>query len=120
MLLIFVLAASRAGAQATARFADVPNETRAPAPISTPSATALPAATATAPTAPPRAAKARAQSPDPPPSDMPLATSPAGFTRRLALTHLERAEQLEGRGDVAQALREYTECLAIDSTLGEA
>jgi len=42
------------------------------------------------------------------------------WSRNLALTHFERAEELEGRGEVAQALSEYTESLAIDSTLGVA
>ena len=48
------------------------------------------------------------------------ATPQAGFTRRLAQSHFERAETLELRGDIAQALHEYSECIAIDSTLGEA
>ncbi len=43
-----------------------------------------------------------------------------GWTRRLARSHFERALGLEQRGDIAQALREYTECIAIDSTLGDA
>jgi tetratricopeptide (TPR) repeat protein len=33
---------------------------------------------------------------------------------------LERGEEEEQRGDIPQALREYTETLAVDSTLGEA
>ena len=47
-------------------------------------------------------------------------TNSEGWTRRLARSHLERAFELERRGDIAQALREYTECIAIDSTLGDA
>jgi tetratricopeptide (TPR) repeat protein len=46
--------------------------------------------------------------------------NPASWSRNLALTHFERAAELERRGDIAQALREYTESLAVDSTLGEA
>ncbi len=48
------------------------------------------------------------------------AASSEGWSRRLARSHFERALELEQRGDIAQALREYTECIAIDSTLGEA
>ena len=48
-------------------------------------------------------------------------TPPAeGWSRRLARSHFERGVELERRGDIAAALREYTETLAIDSTLGEA
>ncbi len=43
-----------------------------------------------------------------------------GWSRRLARSHYERALELEARGDIAQALREYTEAIAIDSTLGDA
>jgi tetratricopeptide (TPR) repeat protein len=42
------------------------------------------------------------------------------WARRLARSHYERALVFERRDDIAQALREYTEALAIDSTLGEA
>jgi tetratricopeptide (TPR) repeat protein len=42
------------------------------------------------------------------------------FSRRLSLSHLERAREFERRADLAQALREYTESIALDSTLGEA
>ncbi len=48
------------------------------------------------------------------------AASSEGWARRLAQSHFERALELEQRGDIAQALREYTECIAIDSTLGDA
>lgn len=46
--------------------------------------------------------------------------SSAGWTRRLASSHYQRATELERRGDIAQALREYSETIAIDSTLGDA
>lgn len=46
--------------------------------------------------------------------------APEGWSRGLATSHLERGLLLERRGDIAQALREYTESIAIDSTLGEA
>ena len=48
------------------------------------------------------------------------AASSEGWSRRLARSHFDRALELEQRGDIAQALREYTETVAIDSTLGEA
>ena len=50
----------------------------------------------------------------------PPASPQVGFTRRLAQSHLARAEVLEDRGDIAQALHEYTESIGIDSTLGDA
>jgi tetratricopeptide (TPR) repeat protein len=54
-------------------------------------------------------------------TDSPSPAAPqAGFTRRLAQSHFERAAAYESRGDIAQALREYTETISIDSTLGEA
>jgi tetratricopeptide (TPR) repeat protein len=43
-----------------------------------------------------------------------------GWSRRLASSHYQRATEFERRGDIAQALREYTETIAIDSTLGDA
>ena len=43
-----------------------------------------------------------------------------GWSRRLANSHYQRAAELERRGDIAQALREYSETIAIDSTLGDA
>jgi tetratricopeptide (TPR) repeat protein len=53
--------------------------------------------------------------------DTPEVTSaPVGFTRRLAQSHLERAEAFELRGDIALALHEYSACIFIDSTLGVA
>ncbi len=61
------------------------------------------------------------QSPPRVTTDAPAAAlSTVGFTRRLALSHFERAEALEARGDIAQALHEYTETIGIDSTLGDA
>jgi tetratricopeptide (TPR) repeat protein len=42
------------------------------------------------------------------------------WSRRLANSHYQRASELERRGDIAQALREYSETIAIDSTLGDA
>ena len=66
----------------------------------------------------------------PPPSAATLPESPApavesepppvGFSRRLAQSHLERGEALESRGDIAQALHEYSASIDIDSTLGQA
>lgn len=38
----------------------------------------------------------------------------------MATSHYQRALELERRGDIAQALREYTETITIDSTLGDA
>ena len=46
--------------------------------------------------------------------------SSEGWSRRLASSHYQRATELEQRGDIAQALREYSETIAIDSTLGDA
>jgi len=43
-----------------------------------------------------------------------------GFTRRLAQSHFERAAALEERGDLAQALTEYTQAVSVDLTFGEA
>lgn len=42
------------------------------------------------------------------------------FSRRLSRSHFERGIELERRDEIAQALREYTESIALDSTLGEA
>jgi len=56
---------------------------------------------------------------EPAPARAPAPAS-EGWSRRLARSHFERALELEARGDVAQALREYTEAIAIDSTLGDA
>lgn len=52
-------------------------------------------------------------------ADVP-AVSGESWSRRLAMSHYQRASELERRGDIAQALREYSETIAIDSTLGEA
>ncbi len=96
-------------AQPTARFSDASTDSasrtsgsgRPAAPESPMSAPTATPPTATPPTATP-----------PPPSE--------GWSRRLALTHFERGAREERSGDITQALREYTESLAIDSTLGEA
>src|SRR5450432_3757464 len=68
---------------------------------------------------------ARAQSPGPEqrvasPVAATSAANTKGWSRRLARSHFERALALEQRGDIADALREYTLCIAIDSTLGDA
>ena len=47
-------------------------------------------------------------------------SSAESWSRRLANSHYQRALELERRGDIAQALREYSESIAIDSTLGDA
>jgi tetratricopeptide (TPR) repeat protein len=57
---------------------------------------------------------------DPPPQGAVGAASSLSFARRLAESHLQRAELLEQRGEIAQALREYTLSLEVDSTLGAA
>jgi tetratricopeptide (TPR) repeat protein len=46
--------------------------------------------------------------------------SAEGWSRRLARSHLERGLTLEQQDDLAGALREYSQCVAIDSTLGAA
>ncbi|HEY3256420.1 MAG TPA: hypothetical protein VGJ91_20815 [Polyangiaceae bacterium] len=60
---------------------------------------------------------ARAQVTDP---SVARPASRESWSRRLASSHYERATELERRGDIAQALREYSETIAIDSTLGDA
>ena len=72
------------------------------------------------PVASPPLAPTEAVVPDVPASAGDANVPAAGFSRRLALSHFERAEVLERRGDIAQALHEYTECIGIDSTLGDA
>ena len=67
----------------------------------------------------PASAQATAASPSPAPSPAAAASS-EGWSRRLARSHYERAVTLDQRGDIAQALREYSESIAIDSTLGDA
>jgi hypothetical protein len=129
-LLLATLAGSRvAHAQATARFADVPASTpTAPAPAMSappmppPTTTPAPATPAPAPAiAAPATPPAVAEPPAPSAADSQSGSAPqAGFTRRLALSHLERAEAFEARGDIAPALREYTESVGIDPTLGDA
>ena len=49
-----------------------------------------------------------------------FAANSESWSRRLANSHYQRALSLEQRGDIAQALREYSETIAIDSTLGDA
>ena len=49
-----------------------------------------------------------------------VAAASESWARRLALSHYQRATELERRGDIAQALREFSETIAIDSTLGDA
>lgn len=109
LALLMLLGDSRsAHAQSAARFPDAP-----PAASISPSAATLPSAT-------PASAPAPAT---PPALLVPAQASPSAngsWSRNLALTHFERAEELERRGEVAQALSEYTASLAIDSTLGEA
>jgi tetratricopeptide (TPR) repeat protein len=85
-------------AEPAARFPDVP-------PAATKSTTPAPAPAA----APPAAAAPKTP-----------ANAPGGWSRNLALTHFEHAEELEQRGEIAQALSEYTASLAVDSTLGVA
>lgn len=92
-----------AHAQSTGRFADVPS--------AAPEKAATPAAPAVSPPPPISAPPSR-----PPASNEP----PVGFTRRLAQNHFERALVLEERGDVAQALSEYSRAIEIDSTWGDA
>jgi tetratricopeptide (TPR) repeat protein len=108
-----LLTAGTAHAEATARFADLPAPGTAPAGANAPAA-AAPAATADAPAFTSAAASSAVG--DAPSSALPQVS----FTRRLAQSHLERAELLEVRGDIAQALHEYTETIGIDSTLGDA
>ena len=55
-----------------------------------------------------------------PPAQAQVAPLSESWSRRLANSHYQRATELEQRGDVAQALREYSETLTIDSTLGDA
>jgi tetratricopeptide (TPR) repeat protein len=94
LALLLLSKANSALAQAAARFPDAPT-----------------AATVSAAPAP-----APATTPSPATS----ASATGSWSRNLALNHFERAEQLEQRGDIAQALSEYTASLAVDSTLGVA
>jgi hypothetical protein len=90
-----------ASAQSTARFADSPA-------VTPPSSAAPPASTP-----PPSAASQPVQQSEPAPAD-------EGWARRLARSHFERGAELERRGDIAQALREYSETINIDPTFGDA
>jgi tetratricopeptide (TPR) repeat protein len=111
LLLMMLLGhVSSTHAQSAARFPDAPpaasvSAAQAATPNRAPRASATPASAPTAPT----------------PAAPPTSTSAGGsWSRNLALTHFERAEELEQRGDIARALSEYTASLAIDSTLGVA
>ncbi len=106
-LLLVCAGAARAPAQPAARFADAPAGSASAASVSAPPALVPPAS------APPVATSER-----PLPAAQPAPTE--SWSRRLALTHFTRAAELEQRGEIAQALSEYTESVAIDSTLGEA
>jgi tetratricopeptide (TPR) repeat protein len=68
----------------------------------------------------PDAPTAATVSATPAPAPATSASATGSWSRNLALNHFERAEQLEQRGDIAQALSEYTASLAVDSTLGVA
>ncbi len=113
--LLLCAAAVRAPAQPAARFADAPLGTAAPA--AAPGATAaasVPAVSAPMPAPAPNASSAA----EPAPPASPVAME--SWSRRLALTHFVHGTELERRGEIAQALSEYTASLAVDSTLGEA
>jgi hypothetical protein len=119
LALPLLASAHSARAQSAARFADAPaNAPSSAMPPATPAAATLPNAAAS----PPPAAPAPAAPPTPATPATPAASASVsgGWTRNLALSHFERALRLEQRGDLAQALSEYTQSLAIDSTLGEA
>ncbi len=97
-------------AQSTARFEDVPaTAPEKPAPRSAPPVSAPPPPIVPAPVSAPVSAPPSANG-----------EPPVGFSRRLAQSHLERAEVLEERGDITQALSEYSRTIEIDSTLGDA
>jgi tetratricopeptide (TPR) repeat protein len=71
----------------------------------------------------PSSACAQALGPEqqvPPPLTASSAASSESWSRRLARSHFERALTLDQRGEIASALRELTQAIAIDSTLGEA
>ena len=110
--------ARSAHAQTTARFADAPAVVAPPANATNatnatkPSANAAVAAASAPvrPSAPPQLASTSATDAQTP------AAAQTGFTRRLAQSHFERAALYESRGDIAQALREYSETISIDST----
>ncbi len=118
-VLVPLLGGSRdALAQATARFADAPTASTA----STASTTGT--SVAPSPPAPTLAPAPMPLAPEPSPPPVVDGATPsapqAGFARRLAVSHLERGKVLEARGDITQALREYSESIAVDSTLGDA
>jgi len=100
-----LLSTVRAAAQATARFDDAPTPG---------SENVAPAAPVAAPPAPPTPSIPLVTPANP------GATPAVGFTRRLALSHFERAELLDERGEIPLALREYSAAIEIDSTFGDA
>ncbi|HTA88805.1 MAG TPA: hypothetical protein VK745_04495 [Polyangiaceae bacterium] len=115
-MLVPLLGSSRdALAQATARFADAPT-------TSTTSTSVAPSPPAPSPPAPAATPTPLAPEPIQPPAveEATPSAPQAGFARRLAVSHLERGKALEARSDITQALREYSESIAVDSTLGEA
>jgi hypothetical protein len=110
LLLALLGKVSSTRAEPAARFPDAPPATQA-----VPSATTA----ATQPSAIP-ASEAAPAAPVLPTPTQPPESGNGGWSRRLALTHFERAAGLERQGDIAAALSEYTASLAVDSTLGEA
>jgi tetratricopeptide (TPR) repeat protein len=119
--LLVLVSAHSARAQSAARFADAPaNAPSSAMPSATPAAPPTNAAASPAPALPNAAASPQPATPATPTAASGPAPAGGGWTRNLALSHFERALRLEQRGDLAQALSEYTQSLAIDSTLGEA
>ncbi|HEY5372336.1 MAG TPA: hypothetical protein VIK01_01560 [Polyangiaceae bacterium] len=107
--LLLLVPSQSALAQAAARFPDAPP------------ATAASTTSAAAPTLPTRPTPAAPRAPlTAPVLAAPSANETGSWSRNLALSHFEHAQELEQRGDIAQALSEYTASLAIDSTLGVA
>jgi Tfp pilus assembly protein PilF len=119
-VVLFALFSGHARAQTTARFADAP--TPSASATATPTATTVPPASepSAAHGAPPRVSSTPLFAPDSSITEPAAAAPQTGFTRRLAQSHFERAVAYESRGDIAQALREYSETISIDSTFGEA
>ncbi len=105
--LLLLVPSQSAFAQAAARFPDAP-------PAGAVSTTPTPP---TRPTPPGPRAPLTAPAPVLP---APSASATGSWSRNLALSHFEHAQELEQRGEIAQALSEYTASLAIDSTLGMA
>ncbi|MEP7049169.1 MAG: hypothetical protein ABJB12_02400 [Pseudomonadota bacterium] len=110
-------AATRAPAEPAARFPDAPASSASAGhsvsaePVNAARASSsVPAVDGASPGLEPRA----------PATQLTQPATTQSWSRRLALSHFARAAELERRGEIAQALSEYTESLAIDSTLGEA